>query len=227
MHLRRRLREQPRAGRQRRRQHERVVLELFPRSDAHAPAREVDSLHPRREPDVRAEIRGNSARQGLDSAFARVPERGVVADVLTRGAGGAVHYVLERRPGDETAAPFRREMFTRHRVQLLVVREHEVPGESFTEMAEDELLSIRQRPRAQLLAARTERRIDESENAVRDRARREPIEMKLVGKRGPNSFTIDARAPLHLEQVSAEPAFLDQLAHLRIARVQPVPGPVE
>ena len=113
--------------------------------------------------------------QGLDSALSWIPEGGVVADVLARGAGGAVHYVLERRPGDETAAPFRREMFTRHRVQLLVVREHEVPGESFTQMAEDELSGIRQRPRAQLLAPRTERRIDEAENAVRDRARRKPI----------------------------------------------------
>src|SRR3954469_10713769 len=51
--------------------------------------------------------------------------------------------------------------------------------------------------------------------------------MKLVGKRGPDAFAVDARATLHVETVVAQPARRDQLAHLRIARMEPVPGPVE
>src|SRR6266436_8539184 len=51
--------------------------------------------------------------------------------------------------------------------------------------------------------------------------------MKLVGKRRPDAFTVDPRSPLDLQQIAGEPSLLDGLAHLRIARVQPVPGPVE
>src|SRR5919201_3710401 len=51
--------------------------------------------------------------------------------------------------------------------------------------------------------------------------------MKLVGKRGPDALTVDPGAPLHVEQVSLEPPLGDQLAHLGIAGVQPVAGPIE
>ena len=51
--------------------------------------------------------------------------------------------------------------------------------------------------------------------------------MELVGKRGPDAFTVDSGAPLDVEQISAQPMTGDQIAHLRIARVQPVAGPVE
>src|SRR3954469_2666935 len=51
--------------------------------------------------------------------------------------------------------------------------------------------------------------------------------MKLVGKRRPDPFTEDPGAPLHVDPVPREPALLDRLADLRIARMQPVTGPVE
>src|SRR2546430_15738326 len=51
--------------------------------------------------------------------------------------------------------------------------------------------------------------------------------MELVGKGRPDAFTVDPGAPLHVEQVPGEPPLLDRLAHLRIARVQPITGPVE
>src|SRR5437762_10399211 len=51
--------------------------------------------------------------------------------------------------------------------------------------------------------------------------------MKLVRKRGPDALTVDPGAPLHVEEVSGEPLLRDQPAHLGIARVQPMSGPVE
>src|SRR6266478_3367810 len=51
--------------------------------------------------------------------------------------------------------------------------------------------------------------------------------MKLVGKRRPDAFTVDPRAPRDVHQISGKPPILDGLAHLWVARVQPVPGPVE
>src|SRR5712664_1728030 len=53
------------------------------------------------------------------------------------------------------------------------------------------------------------------------------MKMELVGKGRPDAFTVDPGAPLHREQVPGEPPLFDRLAHLRIARVQPVAGPVE
>src|SRR3954467_14636532 len=51
--------------------------------------------------------------------------------------------------------------------------------------------------------------------------------MKLVGKGRPHALTADPRAPFDRRQIAGEPALLDRLAHLRIARVQPVSGPIE
>src|SRR5438874_11218854 len=51
--------------------------------------------------------------------------------------------------------------------------------------------------------------------------------MMLVGRFGPTTFTVNERLPLDGEEVVAQPAVLDELSHLRIARVQPVAGEVE
>src|SRR5205823_3693329 len=122
----------------------------------------------------------------------RIAGRRVVSHVLRGRSRGSVHHVLEGGPGDEPAAPLRGELLARNRVELLVVGEHEVPREPLAEMSEDELGCIRQRARAETLAAGAERGFDETEHAVRDRARRQTMEMKLVRKRGPDAFTVDS-----------------------------------
>src|SRR5438477_12930465 len=51
--------------------------------------------------------------------------------------------------------------------------------------------------------------------------------MVLVGKFAPDAFTVDDCAALDLEQVVAQPPFPDELLHLRIASVEPMPGEIE
>ena len=188
---------------------------------------QIDLLHAGGEPHFRAQLCGDGARQRLDAALPRIPERRIVSHVFRGRSGSSVQHVLERRSGDEPSTPLWRELLAWHRVELLVVGEHEVPREPFAEVAEDELRRIGQRARTERFTAGADSGVDEAEDAVRDRPRRQTIQMELVRKRGPNAFTVDPRAPLHVEQVSAQPAPGDQIAHLRIARVQPVAGPIE
>src|SRR5476649_1935806 len=94
-------------------------------------------------------------------------------------------------------------------------------------MAKDEFGGVLQRPLAQFLAAWAHRRIDEAEQALLDGRGRQAVQIELVGEGRPAAFTIDERAALHLEQVSSQPRMLNELFHLRIARVQPVTRPVE
>src|SRR5712671_5906256 len=51
--------------------------------------------------------------------------------------------------------------------------------------------------------------------------------MMLVGKFGPDTLTVDEGAALDLEQVAAQPALGDELAHPRLACVEPVSREIE
>ena len=91
--------------------------------------------------------------------------------------------------------------------------------EPFAQVAEDEVGGVPQRP---LGIA-----VDEADQAIGDRLRRQPIEVELVGKCSPHTLAVDERAALHFEDVSRQPALGDELAHVRIAGMQPMAGPIE
>ena len=53
------------------------------------------------------------------------------------------------------------------------------------------------------------------------------MEMVLVRKFGPDTLTMDERAPFDGEQVVAQPALLHDFAHVLVPRVKPVASEVE
>ena len=100
-------------------------------------------------------------------------------------------------------------------------------GEPVPQVPLDELGRVAQRPVSERAPRLARGRLHESDQAVGDRPRREPVQVVLVGKFRPNALTVDERAPLDFEEVAAQPPLLDQRAHLGVARVEPVAGEVE
>ena len=220
--------EQPREGRERQGEDEVLVRQLLAACEPHAAILQVERLDPRAQPDLSAgEVRGQAARERLDPALAGIPECRIVSRAARRDAQRAPDDLVQRRPGDEAAAPFRRQLLARDGEQLAVVGRKEMARESVAQVALDELGGVAQRALAQLPAALAEGGFHESHQALRHRPRRQAVQVVLVGKFAPHTFTVDKRASLDGEQVVAQPAVLDQPAHLRVAGVEPMPRPVE
>ena len=191
------------------------------RLQLHPPLAQVQGADPAPQAQL-PDATGHRLGEQADAAPARVEEAGVVAHRLPVEPEGAVHHVLEVRPGHEPPHPLGREVLGVGAEQLAVVRVEEVPAQPLAE--------ARQRPVGEAAGLRrlgASLGLQKPQQAVApDRGRQpEGVDLDRVRRHGPGQG--DPGSPRVAPQLPAQPQRLDARQAALPPQVQEVPGEVE